>query len=79
MRTGCKSQSISQYFQNYLSNNNLATTEIIDLKAFDFSILKGLKNTDEIIYQQIISRLKEEGFGLSKLKLTKKNRGVCKI
>lgn len=54
LRTGCKSQSVSQYFQNYLSNNNLATTEILDLKKasfpiFEYPIKKQKKTSEQVI------------------------------
>ena len=44
---GRKNQSVSLYFQNYLSNNNLATTEILDLKKHEFPIFKHTIKTQK--------------------------------
>lgn len=45
VREGRKSHSVVLYFQNYLTENKLATTEIIDLKAYNFPIFEGTLNT----------------------------------
>jgi NAD(P)H-dependent FMN reductase len=45
VREGRKSHNVSLYFQNYLTENNLATTEIIDLKEYDFPIFQGTLKT----------------------------------
>lgn len=43
-----KSHRVALYFQHYLKENNLASTEILDLKAYNFPVfedtLKTLKN-----------------------------------
>ena len=48
VREGRKSHNVSLYFQNYLIENKLATTSIIDLKEYNFPIfestLKLMKN-----------------------------------
>jgi NAD(P)H-dependent FMN reductase len=48
-----KSHSVALYFQKYLEENNLATTEILDLKEYDFPIfedtIKTLQNPSEKI------------------------------
>ena len=36
VREGRISHNVSLYLQNYLTENKLATTEIIDLKAYNF-------------------------------------------
>lgn len=41
VREGRKSHHVSLYFENYLLDNKLATTEIIDLKAYNFPIFQG--------------------------------------
>jgi len=41
VREGRKSHNVSLYFQNYLTENKLSTTEIIDLKAYNFPIFEG--------------------------------------
>jgi len=41
VREGRKSHNVVLYFQNYLTENKLATTEIIDLKAYNFPIFEG--------------------------------------
>ena len=41
VREGRKSHNVSLYFKNYLTENNLATTEIIDLKEYNFPIFEG--------------------------------------
>jgi NAD(P)H-dependent FMN reductase len=38
VRTGRQSHRVALYFRNYLKENNLATTEIIDLKAINFPV-----------------------------------------
>jgi NAD(P)H-dependent FMN reductase len=45
VREGRKSHNVSLYFQNYLTENKLATTEIIDLKAYNFPIFEGTLKT----------------------------------
>ena len=45
VREGRKSHNVSLYFQNYLTENKLATTEIIDLKEYDFPIFQGTLKT----------------------------------
>jgi NAD(P)H-dependent FMN reductase len=51
VRTGRKSHSVALYFQQYLNENKLATTEILDLKEYNFPIfeatLKKQKNPSE--------------------------------
>lgn len=45
VREGRKSHAVALYFKNYLTEHKLATTEIIDLKAYDFPIFDStLKN-----------------------------------
>jgi NAD(P)H-dependent FMN reductase len=45
VRQGRKSHNVSLYFKNYLIENKLATTEIIDLKEYNFPIFDStLKN-----------------------------------
>jgi NAD(P)H-dependent FMN reductase len=41
VREGRKSHFVSLYFQQYLLENNLATTDIIDLKEYNFPIFPG--------------------------------------
>jgi NAD(P)H-dependent FMN reductase len=45
VREGRKSHNVALYFQNYLNENKLATTEIIDLKVCNFPIFEGPLNT----------------------------------
>lgn len=45
VREGRKSHNVSLYFQNYLTENKLATTEIIDLKEYNFPIFEGTLKT----------------------------------
>ena len=40
-----KSHSVALYFQNYLQENNLASTEILDLKEYNFPIFEGTLKT----------------------------------
>ena len=40
-----KSHSVALYFQQYLEENNLATVEILDLKAYNFPIFEGTIKT----------------------------------
>jgi NAD(P)H-dependent FMN reductase len=40
VRTGRKSHNIAKYFNSYITNNNLATAEILDLKEFNFPIMQ---------------------------------------
>jgi len=36
IRIGRRSQSVAKYFHNYISENKLATSEILDLREFNF-------------------------------------------
>ena len=45
VRKGRKSHNVSLYFQNYLTENKLATVEIIDLKEYNFPIFDGTFKT----------------------------------
>jgi NAD(P)H-dependent FMN reductase len=45
VRDGRKSHNVALYFQNYLVENKLATTEIIDLKAYNFPIFANTLKT----------------------------------
>lgn len=45
VREGRKSHNVSLYFQNYLVENKLSSTEIIDLKAYNFPIFEGTLKT----------------------------------
>ncbi|MES2517393.1 MAG: NAD(P)H-dependent oxidoreductase [Bacteroidota bacterium] len=48
VRTGRNSHRVALYFENYLAEHNLATTEILDLKAYNFPIFtERLKNQEE--------------------------------
>ncbi len=47
VRKGRKSQSVSLYFQNYLSQNILATAEILDLKKYSFPVFEDTLKTQE--------------------------------
>lgn len=38
VRIGRRSHNVAKYFNNYISANNLATVEILDLKEFNFPI-----------------------------------------
>lgn len=40
VRTGRRSHRVAQYFEKYFEENNLATTEIIDLKAYNFPLFE---------------------------------------
>lgn len=40
VRTGRKSHRVALYFQKYLEENNLASAEILDLKAYNFPVLE---------------------------------------
>ena len=40
-----KSHNVALYFQSYLQENKLATTEILDLKAYHFPIFEGTLKT----------------------------------
>lgn len=40
IRTGRKSDRVSLYFQNYLTENELATSEILDLKHYNFPLFE---------------------------------------
>ncbi len=44
-REGRKSHKVSPYFQNYLIENKRSTTEIIDLKEYNFPIFEGTLKT----------------------------------
>jgi NAD(P)H-dependent FMN reductase len=45
VREGRKSHNVSLYFQQYLTENKLATTEIIDLKEYNFPIFESTLKT----------------------------------
>ncbi len=45
VREGRKSHNVALYFQTYLRENKLATTEILDLKAYNFPIFQGTLKT----------------------------------
>ena len=45
VREGRESHNVALYFQNYLIENKLATTEIIDLKEYNFPIFEGILKT----------------------------------
>ncbi|MFZ4543698.1 MAG: NADPH-dependent FMN reductase [Saprospiraceae bacterium] len=45
VRRDRKSHSVALYFQNYLQKNNLATVEILDLKAYNFPIFEDTIKT----------------------------------
>ena len=51
VRSERKSHRVALYFQNYLKANNLATTEILDLKEYNFPIfeytIKTLKDPSD--------------------------------
>ena len=67
-----KSHNVALYFKTYLEENNLSTSEILDLKQYNFPIFEdNLKALITSSINKIILRLKEEGFDLSKNKLTK--------
>ena len=55
VQEGRKSHNVSLYFQNYLIENKLATTNIIDLKAYNFPLFQGplktMKNPDKNILE----------------------------
>jgi len=38
VRIGRKSHGVAKYFEKYIKENNLATTEILDLKVFNFPV-----------------------------------------
>jgi NAD(P)H-dependent FMN reductase len=40
IRTGRKSHRVALYFEKYLRENNLATTEILDLKSYNFPVFE---------------------------------------
>lgn len=45
VRTERKSHNVALYFQNYLKETNLATTELLDLKEYNFPIFEGTLTT----------------------------------
>lgn len=45
VREGRKSHNVALYFQSYLQENKIATTEILDLKAYHFPIFQGTIKT----------------------------------
>ena len=48
IRIGRQSHNVAKYFKNYITENNLATTEILDLKEFNFPVLEErLSHTPE--------------------------------
>lgn len=40
IRTGRKSHRVALYFEKYLKENNLATSEILDLKSYNFPVFE---------------------------------------
>lgn len=38
VRTGAKSPRVARYFKNYIESGQIATTEILDLAAYDFPV-----------------------------------------
>lgn len=55
VRTGRNSHRVALYFQKYLTENNLATTEILDLNSYNFPIfnerLKFLATPDKQVLE----------------------------
>lgn len=47
VREGRKSHGVSLYFKNYLSQNDLATAEILDLKAYKFPLFESTLKEDK--------------------------------
>lgn len=47
VREGRKSHHVSLYFQQYLNDNKLTTTEILDLKEYNFPIFESTLKTQE--------------------------------
>lgn len=47
IRTGRQSQNVALYFDNYIKENKLASSEILDLKEFDFPVFE-----ERLIYQK---------------------------
>ena len=45
VREGRKSHNVSLYFKNYVTENKLATADIIDLKEYNFPIFEGTLKT----------------------------------
>lgn len=45
VREGRKSHNVTLYFKSYIEENKLATTEILDLKAYNFPIFEGTLKT----------------------------------
>lgn len=45
VRTDRKSHHVAEYFQQYLTENNMATTEILDLKDYNFPIFDNVFKT----------------------------------
>lgn len=45
VREGRKSHNVSLYFRNYITENKVATIEILDLKAYNFPIFEGRLKT----------------------------------
>lgn len=45
VREGRKSHNVVLYFQSYLQENKLATTEILDLKEYNFPLFQGTLKT----------------------------------
>jgi NAD(P)H-dependent FMN reductase len=54
VRNNRKSHYVSLYFQNYLTSNNLATNEIIDLKKYSFPIFEDTLKTMDNPSEQVI-------------------------
>jgi NAD(P)H-dependent FMN reductase len=54
IRTGRKSHRVALYFEKYLKENNLATSEILDLKSYNFPVFEErLKFQEEPLLQTL--------------------------
>ncbi|WP_291102387.1 MULTISPECIES: NADPH-dependent FMN reductase [unclassified Flavobacterium] len=54
IRTGRKSHRVALYFEKYLRENNLATSEILDLKSYNFPVFEErLKFQKETLPQAV--------------------------
>ncbi|MGQ0827364.1 MAG: NADPH-dependent FMN reductase [Bacteroidota bacterium] len=47
IRIGRQSHNVATYFKNYITENNLASTEILDLKEFNFPVFE-----ERLMYQK---------------------------
>lgn len=47
IRIGRQSHNVAQYFKNYITEHNLATAEILDLKEFNFPVFE-----ERLMYQK---------------------------